>query len=516
MNKIINQKLFPYILLFILALVQCFFLSVTKFVEHKIVYTLSTFIFYLLVGGISKRLLNFFIVLSFIVTCFIYPTQIIYGRVDSSLMSSIYYTDPAESYSYIKIIPYYVYLLLILLALFSFFVIKKNIYIKSSLKIKFLLLILLLLPTIVNFISHGTTMRSYKYVHVLPLRKLAVLDEYRKIKQEDEFIKQEAKKESSWIIEESEKNDPNRNVVVVIGESVRKDFLNSYGFPISNTPFISGSKNIQFNNYISVAFTTIPSLLRTIALPESNLIDYQINNNMISLAKKLGYKTYWISNNSRFGKHNSPTTIIAEQADSCLFISKKISRRDTEMLPHLNRILSKNKRTPTFIVLHMLGSHPSASDRTNGVYDEFLKSKEISCYIKTIRILDDFLKDIHQKLEKEQKPYDLIYFSDHGLKLREHNFIHNGSVKEAFNVPLLLWSDKIMTSKQINSQRRGFDFLYFLSEILNVKTKNIQREYQFISEDKNQDTIINVLDRNNNILNYEKLKDNPVGVLFEQ
>ncbi len=338
------------------------------------------------------------------------------------------------------------------------------------------------------------------------------------MKEEQSRIEQ-ASKPATWAIEKKG-NKASQNIVVVVGESVRKDFLHAYGFPVSNTPFIANSPNIKFNNYISVAFSTIASLLRTIVLPEPNLKDYQMNNSVVTLAKKAGYKTYWLSNANRIWINDAnpyPTSIVAEQSDFVRFISQNLmGHEDSDMLPYLDGILSEDSDASKFIVFHMLGSHPNACDRTYGKYDEFVNSKEVSCYIKTIRMLDDFLKTIHQKLENANKPYTLIYFSDHGVMLKDESFVHSGSVQETFNVPLLLWNDTITTSKEINATRRGFDFLHFMSEVFDIKTKNINLKYKFISEDKNEDTIINVLDRNGNISDYDNLENNPIDFIFEK
>ncbi len=178
------QKKSPYILLFSLTLIQCVFLTVNEYQNIRIIdvitYIISTFTFYLLLSSISKKLLSFFIVISFVITCFIFPTQLIYGVVDRTYINSIYYTNTYEILSYIKIIPHYCYLLLAALGCFHFYLIKtKKTVIKYPLKIKIILLIVLSILPIRMFFIKGFSNDLHTYIYVLPIRKLAVFDIYR-------------------------------------------------------------------------------------------------------------------------------------------------------------------------------------------------------------------------------------------------------------------------------------------------------------------------------------------------
>ncbi|MBS9766092.1 MAG: phosphoethanolamine transferase [Flavobacteriaceae bacterium] len=337
---------------------------------------------------------------------------------------------------------------------------------------------------------------------------------YLEAREDKENFINALKKSDSWEIVAKPKQLPKKNIVVVIGESVRKDFLHSYGFPIKNTPFIDNSNRIQFEDYISVATHTVQSLTHTIALSD-NLIDYNVANNMISLSKKVGYKTYWISVQGMFGKYSSPISEIGLQANFHYFLPKNkwTHQKDDAMLPHFKKVM-KDTAKQKVIVLHMQGSHPLVCDRTGGVYDEFIKSEELSCYNRSIKDLDEFLKNVYTELIKTGEDFDMIYFSDHGLKIKEDGYILHGNAKECYQVPLLLWSNQIKSTKKIKATRTGKDFLYLFSEILGVKTENIQRNYQFVSEDKNDDKEIevNTEDRKK----YKDLESNPVSLIFEE
>ncbi len=516
-NLFKNKNTTYFLLLLILAIVQSFYFLVSGVEpwDTQIFFVICTFLIYILIGSFSKKLLNIFILFSFLVTCLIFPIIQIYGTIDYPLINSVFYSNKISGFSYIKTLNKNILLPLFFLAIFSFFLIQKKVKIRLGKKVKIIILVLLIFFPIRKYLIPHDENR-YQYVYFLPLNKVLKINHYYSITKDDkkDFI-DALKKPNSWKIIEKDKQATKRNIVVIIGESVRKDFLHSYGFPIKNTPFIDSSNCVQFDNYIAVASHTVESLTRTIALSE-NLTDYNVSNNLITLSKKADYKTYWISNQGIYGKYSSPVSEIGLQADFHYFLPKKNwkHQKDDAILPHFKKVM-QDTVSHKMIVLHMQGSHPLVSDRTDGVYDEFVKSKEFSCYSKTIKDLDEFLKNVYTELVKRGESFDMIYFSDHGLKIREDGYIsHSNGVKECYQVPLLLWSDKTKERKKIEATRTGKDFLHLFSEILGIKTANIKRSYQFLSEDKNDDKQIEVNTEDKK--KYEDLENNPISLLFEE
>ncbi len=112
---------------------------------------------------------------------------------------------------------------------------------------------------------------------------------------------------------------------------------------------------------------------------------------------------------------------------------------DGNMIPYYEKILGENEKHK-LIILHMIGSHPSACDKTGGEYDEFIVSKEISCYNKTIKNLDDFLKKVYEPLRNSNQNFYMIYVSDHGLAISKNkNMTHKHRFRQNYQVPLILW-----------------------------------------------------------------------------
>lgn len=64
----------------------------------------------------------------------------------------------------------------------------------------------------------------------------------------------------------------------------------------------------------------MPSLSRTL------IYDYEQNpdsgNNVVALAAKAGYSTWWISNQGKLGEHDTRISVIASDADHTVFLKK--------------------------------------------------------------------------------------------------------------------------------------------------------------------------------------------------
>ncbi|MEK5745708.1 sulfatase-like hydrolase/transferase, partial [Acinetobacter variabilis] len=74
---------------------------------------------------------------------------------------------------------------------------------------------------------------------------------------------------------------------------------------------------------------------------------------------------------------------------------------------------------PQLIVLHLMGSHPQACDRTKGKYTVFVQSKETSCYLYSMTQTDTLLAKLYRQLQNSGNTFSLTYFSDHGLAFKE-------------------------------------------------------------------------------------------------
>ena len=387
-----------YLHLFIYVTIQClFFLRISDIeIVTKMLHLGTTIIFFLFLSQLDRRVFRVGIILSFIIVLFMYPIIEVYGDINYSFFSSLLYTNTSEVFSYVKIVPFKVYVYLLLYFAYTVYLLKLN-YKPIPIKyISFILGGILLFFPIREVVIYDLRINFIdKYFNVQPIKRVVFAIKLFHIAREGyEEIMKNNKRPSDWRVENMDDVKLSKNFVIVIGESVRRDFLHSYGFNINNTPFLDSVPHIQFENYISVAPSTVMSLSRTLTLSSIDLKKQKFNNSIINLAKLIGYKTYWVSNQDILGRHDTPNSIIAHQSDEIKFLrTGKIGEKkyqDGEMLPYITDFIQRKTKDPKLIVVHMMGSHVYACDQTQDKYDEFIISKEISCYKKRKRKLDKY------------------------------------------------------------------------------------------------------------------------------
>ena len=513
-----------YLHLFIYVTIQClFFLRISDIeIVTNMLHLGTTIIFFLFLSQLDRRVFRVGIILSFIIVLFMYPIIEVYGDINYSFFSSLLYTNTSEVFSYVKIVPFKVYVYLLLYFAYTVYLLKLN-YKPIPIKyISFILGGILLFFPIRKVVIYDLRINFIdKYFNVQPIKRVVFAIKLFHVAREGyEEIMESLKRPSDWRVENMDDVKLSKNFVIVIGESVRRDFLHSYGFNINNTPFLDAVSHIQFENYISVAPSTVMFLSRTLTLSSIDLKKQKFNNSIINLAKLIGYKTYWVSNQDVLGWDETPNSVIAYQSDEIKFLrTGKIGEKkyqDGEMLPYITDFIQRKTKNPKLIVVHMMGSHVYACDQTQNKYDEFIISKEISCYNKSIRNLDLFLKNIYNKLKETGEDFNLVYFSDHGQVVKGKSIMHGrGNHKEDYNVPLIIMNNKGDRMK-INQMRKGSDFLHLFSEMNNVKTKNLKRNYRFISEDKVDEKHLKVLDASEKLVEYDKLSSNSINEIINQ
>lgn len=507
-------------LLFLLSVLQVFiFFDTGQRLYLKLQASLLTFFLYIFFAQINHKLLKGLLVFSFLITVLMYPTLKIYGKPDLSYIASLMYTNTAESLSYIKIIPAIVFFLTLLLLLLILVLMKSDFHkIKNKYLTLFLLILLLFFPA-KRMLLYGkpyqVMLGFYSHIPFVEYASLLgfLADDFMT---QSEYIKKESQKPSDWKII-NEKDKKLKDIfVVVIGESVRKDFLSSYGFNINNTPFINNTSHIQFNNFISVSFGTVQSLTRTLSATP-NFPDYQLRNNIVNLAKKTGYETYWFSNQGQVGLWDSPNAIIAKSSDHYNFLKKGTSGdnlriSDDNLLYFFHKALEDHTTKSKFIILHLMGSHPSSCDRTEDKYDQFFLSQDISCYIKSIKNTDELLQKIHNAvIKKHEKSFNMIYFGDHGMQINSNNNItHGREEKQVYEVPLFIWGNDITVKSKIDAPRNGKDFLKLFSQLNHIKTNLVKDDYKFISNDSATDSPYKIIGLDEKITDYRTLKNNPI------
>ncbi len=165
-------------------------------------------------------------------------------------------------------------------------------------------------------------------------------------------------------------------------------------------------------------------------------------------ANRAGFQTWWFSNQGQIGEYDTAIASIAKRADEVYFLKEgnfeaDKNTKDEALLDMTAQVLAQEHSQPQLIVLHLMGSHPQACDRTKGKYETFVQSKETSCYLYTMTQTDDLLRKLYDQLRNSGSSFSLVYFSDHGLAFKERGkdvqyLAHDDKYQQNFQC--LLWS----------------------------------------------------------------------------
>ena len=258
-------------------------------------------------------------------------------------------------------------------------------------------------------------------------------------------------------------DDNPRTVVVVLGESITRWNFPLTGYPRNTTPELAslGSQLTWFSNIVSSDPTTTPALQKmltpaTLAQPDLWLTKPDV----LVMAKKVGYKTFWISNHTT--DLNGEAALFASHADVTVSANKGGSRGegsyDEVVLPPLETAL-RDDAPRKLIILHLLNAHPAYYFRYPKSYAKFndaddaitkqLKAagrkfwaiKMRNYYDNAVLYTDHVLKCSLDLCRASGQRLAWIYVPDHGQDVAHNsNFSgHNTRARSQFEILMIFW-----------------------------------------------------------------------------
>lgn len=305
-----------------------------------------------------------------------------------------------------------------------------------------------------------------------------------------------------------------QNYVLIIGESVRADYLSPYGFPIDTSPYLKHVNGLILDNFIAPSPNTQLSLTRMLHLTHENQAIF--SNNIISLANAAGFQTYWFSTQPTGQDADTAASRVGIQAKYTKFYEPNAPRAeigkfsDMIVLDDFKTTLANYQKSkqPSLYVFHINGSHPDFCKRLIQPVSETFKSKEMSCYLETLKQTDKLIEEITKALQATGS-YSLIYLSDHGLAHINKNsanvtLTNSPKQKQAYHVPFIrISSDDTHQSRQ-QAARSGFYFIHGFAEWLGIDEPKLKLPYRFFSEEPTNE--IKVFDWEK-IIPYNRLED---------
>ena len=283
----------------------------------------------------------------------------------------------------------------------------------------------------------------------------------------------------------TEKKQDDLKIILVIGESLRADHLEIFGYNRNTTPNLSTKKNLlRFRSQAFYPITT-PSVTDLLSHRlNSQFMDIPPEKSIVDLMKNLGFKSYWYSMQSSKQFGTEMLNIMAMEADDYFFrdrihndLPDHKNLYDEDLLPYFSKIIKNNEKS--FIILHSFGSHTHYFERYTDSYRKFIdecktnlkicsQEQIFNSYDNSILYTDYFLNEVIRMVD--QSNAIMFYISDHGSFLGENGVFANGNIDEvngdAHIVPM---------------------FVYFSEKIL----KNNYLKQKFLNAKNNQDKLLN-------------------------
>ncbi|EPD6334202.1 phosphoethanolamine transferase [Klebsiella oxytoca] len=473
---------------------QSLFINLAQGYEFSLLYTVAfTCVLHLLWRSFPRAQKVVVGVYSLLAAMY-YPFGQAYGAPNFNTLLALHATNIEESTEILTIFPWYSYLLAVFIFALGVIAVRRKPEAPArwgktdTLGLLFCIAIFFLQP--VQNLAWGGVFKvidtgypAVRFVKDVVVNNSEVLDEQAR-------MAQLANIKDSWHVLAVK---PKYHLyVVVIGESARRDALGAFGGHWDNTPFASSVKGYLFNDYIAASGSTQKSLGLTL----NRVVDDkpQFQDNFVTLANRAGFQTWWFSNQGQIGEYDTAIASIAKRADEVQFLKNgdfeaNKNTQDEQLLKLTAQVLATRRTQPQLIVLHLMGSHPQACDRTKGKYAVFVQSKETSCYLYTMTQTDTLLSNLYTQLQNSGETFSMTYFSDHGLAFKERGkevqyLAHDDKYQQNFQVPFMVISSDDKAHKIIKARRSANDFLSFFSQWTGISAQEITPRYRFISEQK--------------------------------
>ena len=323
-------------------------------------------------------------------------------------------------------------------------------------------------------------------------------------------------------------------VIFVIGESASRTYMHAYNpqFPFDDTPWLDSKLEkispvaelpsnakinpdykatpdnvpnltpadgtfIIFRNVYASWTQTVPVLQRALTeQSQYNDKEFFDSVSIVDAARKAGYKTYWFSNQGRYGEFDSAITLVAKTADVSEWTDDAFDFSELEdeiLLKFFDRV---NPNENNFIVLHLMGSHIYYNSRYPRRFKKWTTRDGTGMmlaapsYANSILYTDFVLSKIFDYARANLNLRAMVYFSDHGEDLE---ISHNPDVFrfEMLRVPMFVYlspeyekifPDKVSTLESRRDEYFTNDMFYdTFCGLINAKSNRYDAAQDFSS-----------------------------------
>ncbi|MFT9375048.1 phosphoethanolamine transferase [Komagataeibacter saccharivorans] len=256
--------------------------------------------------------------------------------------------------------------------------------------------------------------------------------------------------------------DPRQVIVLVIGESARRDHHHIYGYGSPTTPEMEQVDSLlHFDDMVTPFDYTVGAVPVILSGYDRLRPGGGPGHDLVSVFNAAGYDTWWISNHPRLGPYDSVIGAYSEQAHHIAYTTVHDGLMsspvlDERMLPVVDKAITGAKG-PVFIVLHLFGSHENAGDRYPRGFGGLG-----TAYDNSIAYTDHMLAHVVSTLHAHGGPAVLFYVSDHGVRVSECSggIPAHGDVRAAYEIPFYLWASAAWRATHPQADQAAHDNLH--------------------------------------------------------
>ena len=276
------------------------------------------------------------------------------------------------------------------------------------------------------------------------------------------FKRRTDKRDISNVSYRATKTGRGETYVIVIGETLNKHHMQIYGYPRATTPMLAVEKDLLiFNNTYS------NHILTGLVLSQAFTVSTQYNDtkwyeavSIMDILQMVKVRTAWLTNQDLFGSWLNIGVLLGKQADHYLHLGNVFAGSknvDGDLLPHVERILTKDTEDNRVIFVHLMGNHedfcvryPPAYARYRGQLDTAIHGdlahtttshrQRINCYDNSVLYNDYVVSTMLAMLKQRQGINGFVYFSDHSIDLLTDEIkLTNNFTHEMVSIPMVMW-----------------------------------------------------------------------------
>ncbi|RXK07182.1 phosphoethanolamine transferase [Halarcobacter bivalviorum] len=270
--------------------------------------------------------------------------------------------------------------------------------------------------------------------------------------------------------------NPDINVIMIMGESLNRNFMSLYDYKIKTTPFLDSIKddeNFVYKKGIASGVVTdvaVPSFFNIIKRPDGVPQIISTNTCLFKMAKNNGFQTYFYSSQAQDQLAQLKSYICTKWIDDYVdgtSVTKDIDKPalDTFLLDKIEQVdFSK----PSFVALQQRASHTPFIDTFPKEFEIFTKDniedktiiQNTIDYANSIHYTDYIISQLVKKVkERTNRPTYFIFTSDHASNVGDPNRQGHGRLNydAVYQVPFFVYG--INNAELLKDKFSDFEFI---------------------------------------------------------